>query len=93
MLHGRPPPGVLSLVIKHLSSIVLSIAFLVVSLDRAFAQAPQPDPKSPQYRASGEQDRGWNVPYTTLQVSRDGGAGRGQAQIFDFFDAHKTRAK
>jgi poly(3-hydroxybutyrate) depolymerase len=54
---------------KHLSFIVLSLTFLVASFDRAFAQAPQPDPKSPQYRATGEQDRTYSFPGTGESIA------------------------
>src|SRR5262245_53856278 len=59
------PPGVLSLPMKHLSFVVLSLSLLFASPGRAFAQAPQPDPKSPQYRTTGEQDRTYAFPGTS----------------------------
>ena len=49
---------------KHLSCVVLSLSCLLVSSGRGLAQTPQPDPKSPQYRATGEQDRGYSFPGT-----------------------------
>jgi len=54
---------------KHLSFIVLSLTVLGASSDRAFAQAPQPDPKSPQYRATGEQDRSYPFPGTGESIA------------------------
>jgi len=49
---------------KHLSFIVLWLSCLGASSGLAFAQAPQPDPKGPQYRAKGEQDRSYAFPGT-----------------------------
>jgi poly(3-hydroxybutyrate) depolymerase len=43
--------------------IAASIAFFM-TMDSAYAQAPQPDAKSPQYRATGEQDRTYTFPGT-----------------------------
>jgi len=49
---------------KHVVSLVLSLAFLLTIVDRSFAQAPQPDPKAAQYHATGEQDRSYSFPGT-----------------------------
>ena len=50
----------------------LSIVCLALSMfalpTLANAQAPQPDPKSPQYRATGEQDRTYTFPGTTESI-------------------------
>jgi poly(3-hydroxybutyrate) depolymerase len=49
---------------KHTASVlIMSVSLLAVSRP-SFAQAPQPDPKSPQYRATGEQDRSYAFPGT-----------------------------
>jgi poly(3-hydroxybutyrate) depolymerase len=54
---------------KPLSFIVLSLAFLLASFDRAFAQVPQADSKSPQYRTTGEQDRSYAFPGTGENIA------------------------
>src|SRR6185295_2644508 len=63
------PPGVLSLHMKHLSFVVLLLSFLVASSGHAVAQAPQPDPKSPQYRTTGEKDRSYAFPGTGENIA------------------------
>jgi hypothetical protein len=54
---------------KHLSCIVLVLSCLLVSSGRGLAQTPQPDPKSPQYRATGEQDRSYSFPGTGENIA------------------------
>ena len=44
------------------------MAVMVVSAGVVNAQTPQPDPKSPQYRATGEQDRSYTFPGTSESV-------------------------
>src|SRR5262245_10753219 len=51
------------------SSIVcVALSMFVLAATVANAQAPQPDPKSPQYRATGEQDRIYTFPGTTETI-------------------------
>jgi poly(3-hydroxybutyrate) depolymerase len=42
--------------------------FVLAAASAAQAQAPQPDPKSPQYRATGEQDRTYSFPGSTESI-------------------------
>lgn len=42
--------------------------FVLSAAGIATAQAPQPDPKSPQYRATGEQDRTYTFPGTNESI-------------------------
>src|SRR5262245_34404997 len=51
-----------SIVLLAFSVFVLTVA------SAAQAQAPQPDPKSPQYRATGEHDRAYTFPGTTESI-------------------------
>ncbi len=47
-----------------------ALAFFVLAAGNAArAQAPQPDPKSPQYRATGEQDRTYTFPGTGESIA------------------------
>ena len=47
-----------------------ALAFFVLAAGNdARAQAPQPDPKSPQYRATGEQDRTYTFPGTGESIA------------------------
>lgn len=51
------------------SSIVcVALSLYVLAATVANAQAPQPDPKSPQYRATGEQDRSYTFPGTSESI-------------------------
>ena len=51
------------------SSIVcLALSMFVLAAPMANAQTPQPDPKSPQYRATGEQDRAYTFPGTSESI-------------------------
>ena len=51
------------------SSIVcVALSMFVLAATVANAQAPQPDPKSPQYRATGEQDRTYTFPGTSESI-------------------------
>jgi poly(3-hydroxybutyrate) depolymerase len=54
---------------KHVVSLILSLAFLLAMIDRSFAQAPQPDPKAAQYRTTGEQDRSYSFPGTGESIA------------------------
>ena len=47
---------------------VALLVFVLVMTRGASAQAPQPDPKSPQYRATGEQDRSYTFPGTSESI-------------------------
>ena len=48
----------------------VALAFVVLAVGAAaHAQAPQPDPKSPQYRATGEQDRTYTFPGTGESIA------------------------
>ncbi len=49
---------------KSLSVAVLAAAALFASAATSVAQAPQPDPKSPNYQAKGEQDKSYTFPGT-----------------------------
>jgi len=48
---------------------VYLVLVTVMSASVAHAQAPQPDPKSPQYRATGEQDRSYVFPATSESIA------------------------
>jgi len=53
-------------------STIVSVAlafFVLAAGSGASAQAPQPDPKSPQYRATGEQDRTYTFPGTGESIA------------------------
>lgn len=47
---------------KHTVTALIVLVWFVALSGSSFAQAPQPDPKSPQYRATGEQDRSYPFP-------------------------------
>jgi poly(3-hydroxybutyrate) depolymerase len=53
---------------RHASAL---LAFVIFSLSApvAFAQAPQPDPSSPQYQMKGEQDRTYLFPGTDERIA------------------------
>ena len=54
------------------TSFIVRIAFVLFTLSvvaSAHAQSPQPDPKSPHYRATGEQDRTYTFPGTTETIA------------------------
>ena len=55
----------------HKSSItrIAFVLFTFAVVASAHAQPPQPDPKSPQYRATGEQDRTYTFPGTTESIA------------------------
>src|SRR5438874_13509612 len=48
---------------------LVSLAALTLAAATAFAQAPTPDLKSPQYRAKGEQDRTYTFPGTGESIA------------------------
>src|SRR5690348_12977357 len=50
------------------SSIVCLALSMFALATVANAQAPQPDPKSPQYRSTGEQDRAYSFPGTDESI-------------------------
>jgi len=53
---------------KSLTVLILVVFTLTVA-PAAHAQSPQPDPKSPQYRATGEQDRTYTFPGTGESIA------------------------
>ena len=48
---------------------VALVVFTLASVANAYAQSPQPDPTSPQYRATGEQDRTYLFPGTDERIA------------------------
>jgi len=54
---------------KHAVTVLISSALILVASRSLSAQAPQPDPKSPQYRATGEQDRTYTFPGTGESIA------------------------
>jgi len=54
---------------KPVVTFLISLALVLTIIDRSFAQAPQPDPKSAQYHATGEQDRSYNFPGTGESIA------------------------
>ena len=53
---------------KSLTVLIL-VVFTLTVVPAAHAQSPQPDPKSPQYRATGEQDRTYTFPGTGESIA------------------------
>src|SRR5262245_14603175 len=53
---------------KHFLSFT-TLAFLVSTPALSSAQAPLPDPKSPQYHTTGEQDRSYTFPGTGESIA------------------------
>ena len=53
---------------KRSSIVCVALSMFVLVATVAHAQAPQPDPKSPQYRATGEQDRSYAFPGTSESI-------------------------
>jgi poly(3-hydroxybutyrate) depolymerase len=54
---------------KHAVTVLISCALILVASRSLSAQAPQPDPKGPQYRATGEQDRTYTFPGTGESIA------------------------
>jgi len=56
---------------KALMSAALTAAFVVAAASAGFAQAqtPQPDPASPNYQATGEQDKSYVFPGTDEKIA------------------------
>ena len=48
---------------------VAVVVFTLTAVAAVHAQSPQPDPKSPQYRATGEQDRSYTFPGTGESIA------------------------
>jgi poly(3-hydroxybutyrate) depolymerase len=48
---------------------VALFVFVLAMAEGASGQTPQPDPKSPQYRATGEQDRSYTFPGTSESIA------------------------
>src|SRR5678815_414658 len=53
---------------KRSSIVCVALLMFVLAAKVANAQVPQPDPKSPQYRATGEQDRSYTFPGTSESI-------------------------
>lgn len=53
---------------KSLTVVALATVALIASVPAGYAQAPQPDPKSPTYQAKGEQDKSYVFPGTTESI-------------------------
>jgi poly(3-hydroxybutyrate) depolymerase len=53
---------------KRSSIVCVALSMFVLAATVANAQAPQPDPKSPEYRATGEQDRSYTFPGTSESI-------------------------
>src|SRR3954469_9186878 len=54
---------------KSLTVAALAAVTLLASTVAGFAQAPQPDPKSPNYQAKGEQDKSYTFPGTDETIA------------------------